>query len=623
MKMKFMKLGTRPDAFYTEEATRKITSDIPSNLTVLIDDISYHVHTFVLLPKCGLLQRLCSSHVRDSENVMVLELHEIPGGGDAFELCAKFCYGIMTNFSAHNIVSALCAAHFLQMTESVEKGNFALKLEIFFSSCILEGWKDSIVALQTTGRLSECAENLGIIRRCIDSIVDKILTPPSKVTWPYTYTRPGYSEKRHQNVPKDWWTEDISEVDIDLFRCIITTVRSANMLPLQLIGEALHVYACCWLPDIKNISPTETSDSRNEESLDRKRRILVSIASMIPEQRGSVSVGFLLRLSSLVKFLGVSPVIKAELIKRSSLQLEDAVLNDLLLPSHSCSEEDGHFYDINLVGAVLESYLREWKRQSTGGNTRYKRSIMKVGRLIDLYLQVIARDVNTPVQKFLWLAESLPEIARPNHDDLYKAINIYLEEHPDLSKQEKKRLCRILDCQRFSPEVCAHAVRNERLPLRTVVQLLYFEQERAGMATSTDNIKKQEEDAEELPPTAATQQALASTSAARELSKLKLGLGKKYSEVESTRSSTPGTRRAEKKLLIYSSVDKVPTRRSKTPGTGDEREHQKLITQDQRVPVEAKQKMTVEQVQERNVEIRHGTHGNGFEPKKTTHRKQR
>ncbi|KAK1355839.1 hypothetical protein POM88_049095 [Heracleum sosnowskyi] len=64
------------------------------------------------------------------------------------------------------------------------------------------------IGRQTTGRSSEWSENLGIIRRCIDSIVDKILTPPSKVTWPYTYTRPGYSGKRHQSVPKDWWTEE-------------------------------------------------------------------------------------------------------------------------------------------------------------------------------------------------------------------------------------------------------------------------------------------------------------------------------------------------------------------------------------------------------------------------------
>lgn len=67
------------------------------------------------------------------------------------------------------------------MTESVEKGNFVTKLEAFFNSCILEGWKDSIVSLQTTVKLSEWSENLGIIRKCIDSIVEKILIPPAKV----------------------------------------------------------------------------------------------------------------------------------------------------------------------------------------------------------------------------------------------------------------------------------------------------------------------------------------------------------------------------------------------------------------------------------------------------------
>lgn len=133
----------------------------------------------MLLPKCGLLQRLCS-HSEDS-NAVRIELHDIPGGEEAFELCAKFCYGIAINLSAHNFVSAICAAKFLRMTDSVEKGNFVLKLEAFFSSCILEGWKDSIVTLQTTIKLPEWSENLGIIRKCIDSIVEKILCPPSKV----------------------------------------------------------------------------------------------------------------------------------------------------------------------------------------------------------------------------------------------------------------------------------------------------------------------------------------------------------------------------------------------------------------------------------------------------------
>lgn len=47
-----------------------------------------------------------------------------------------------------------------------------------------------------------------------------------------------------------------------------------------------------------------------------------------------------------------------------------------------------------------------------------------------------------------------------------------------MEKTDKKRLCRVLDCQKLSPEVRAHVVKNERLPLRTVVQALFFDQEK-------------------------------------------------------------------------------------------------------------------------------------------------
>ncbi|XP_058199103.1 BTB/POZ domain-containing protein At5g47800 isoform X2 [Rhododendron vialii] len=478
--MKFMKLGTRPDTFYTEEAARTVVSDVSSDLIIKINNITYHLHKHQLLPKCGLLQRICSDS--EDSNSVTLELHDIPGGEDAFELCAKFCYGITINLSAHNTVPAFCAAKFLRMTESVEKGNLVLKLEAFFNSCILEGWKDVVVALQSTGKLPEWSENLGITRRCIDSVIEKILTPPTKVTWSYTYTRPGYSRKQHQLAPKDWWTEDVSDLDIDLFRCIITAVRSANILSPQLIGEALHVYASRWLPNTSKSQPPESSASQTED-VEKKQRILETIANMIPGDRESVSVGFLLRLLSIANFLGASPVTKGELIRRSCVQLEEATMTDLLFPSHSSS--GGHFYDVDLVGGVLQSFLVQQRRQHTGEEGGQSlRLIRKVGKLIDSYLQVIARDVNLPVSKVVTLAQALPEIARPDHDDLYKTINIYLKAHPDLAKPEKKQLCSILDCQKLSPEVRAHAVRNERLPLRTVVQVLFFEQERGSGSTS-------------------------------------------------------------------------------------------------------------------------------------------
>ncbi|KAK3007147.1 hypothetical protein RJ639_017227 [Escallonia herrerae] len=517
--MKFMKLGTRPDTFYTEEATRTVISDLPSDLTIQINNITYLLHKlqFPLLPKCGLLQRLCSDISETS--TMTLELDDIPGGEDAFELCAKYCYGITINLSAHSFVSALCAAKFLQMTEAVDRGNLILKLEAFFNSCILEGWKDSIITLQTTGKLPEWSESLGVVRRCIDSVVEKIPTPPAKVIWSYTYTRPGYVHKRHQSVPRDWWTEDIADLDIDLFRCIVTTVRSTNILPPQLIGEALHVYAYRWLPDITKGRPPESSAAQTEESMDNKRRVLETIVNMIPADPGSVSVAFLLRLLSLANLLGVSPVTKTELINRTSLKLEEMTLADLLLPSHTSN--DGYIYDSDLVGAILESFMMQWRRRPAGEHNESLRLIRKVGRLIDSYIQVVAKDVNMPVQKVVSLAEALPAVARIKHDDLYKAINIYLKEHPDLTKAEKKNLCRILDCQKLSPEVCAHAVKNERLPLRTVVQVLFFEQEKGARATNSKlHSKELEED---------------------DLSKLKLGSDEQSIKAKGARrTTTPG-----------------------------------------------------------------------------------
>ncbi|CAI0374212.1 unnamed protein product [Linum tenue] len=448
--MKFMKLGTRPDTFYTEEATRSLASEIPSDLEIRINGVTYLLHKFALLPRCGLLQRLYSD--TPESTTVTMELHDIPGGEEAFELCAKYCYGITISLSAHNFVPAFCAAKFLRMTESVDQGSFVLKLEAFFNSCILEGWKDSITALQTTVKLNEWSENLGIIRRCIDSIVDKILTPPAKVRWSYTYTRPGFNKHEH-SVPKDWWTEDISDLDIDLFRCIITALKSTYLLPPQLIGEALHVYASRWLPDTTKIRPSESSEPGEVVSdKESQRRVLETIVSMIPVDRGSVSIGFLLRLLNTANYLATSPATKAELIRRSSVQLEEATLSDILFPSHLGQQ----VYDIDSVAAVLESFLVVWRRVSQEASVEESQvvaSIRRIGKLIHSYLQVVAKDPDMPVSKF---------------------------EHPDLSKADRKRLCRTLDCQKLSPEVRAHAVKNERLPLRTVVQVLFFEQEIKG-----------------------------------------------------------------------------------------------------------------------------------------------
>ena len=92
---------------------------------------------FPLLSKCLRLQKLCSESPESSSQHQIVQLPDFPGGVEAFELCAKFCYGISITLSPYNIVAARCGAEYLQMTEEVEKGNLIQKLEVFFNSCIL------------------------------------------------------------------------------------------------------------------------------------------------------------------------------------------------------------------------------------------------------------------------------------------------------------------------------------------------------------------------------------------------------------------------------------------------------------------------------------------------------
>ena len=93
------------------------------------------------------------------------------------------------------------------------------------------------------------------------------------------------------------------------------------------------------------------------------------------------------------------------------------------------------------------------------------RSLLNVGRLVDGYLAEIAHDPNLSLSSFVELSLSIPEFARPNHDGLYRAIDIYLKEHPSLTKTERKKICALMDVKKLSVDASMHAAQNERLPL--------------------------------------------------------------------------------------------------------------------------------------------------------------
>jgi len=410
-------------------------------------------------------------------------MDDIPGGFEAFELAAKFCYGIAVDLTAGNISGLRCAAEYLEMTEDLEEGNLIFKTEAFLSYVVLSSWRDSIVVLKSCEKLSPWSENLQIVRRCSESIAWKACANPKGIKWSYTgrtsskISSPRWnnndmkdtSPSRNQLVPPDWWFEDVSILRIDHFVRVITAIKVKGMR-FELIGAAIMHYATKWLQGLvseTSITFDETSNCGNSNSSSsgsgswvkgggglhmivaggtrdetsslqakEQRMIIESLISIIPPQKDTVSCTFLLRLLRMAIMLKVAPALVTELEKRVGMQFEQATLSDLLIPCYNKGET--MMYDVDLVMRLLEHFLIQEvtensspKRQSfsekhmgLGCNLNAK---ARVARLVDSYLTEVSRDRNLSLTKFQVLAEALPESARTCDDGLYRAIDSYLK----------------------------------------------------------------------------------------------------------------------------------------------------------------------------------------------------
>ncbi|KAK1626907.1 hypothetical protein QYE76_001222 [Lolium multiflorum] len=499
--MKYMKLGAKPDAFQTEGNIRCVATELATDILITVGDVKFYLHKFPLLSKSSRLQTLVASTNEESNDE--LDISGIPGGPSAFEICAKFCYGMTVTLNAYNVLAARCAAEFLEMFETIDKGNLIYKIDVFLSSSIFRTWKDSIIVLQTTKSLLPWSENLKVINHCVDSIAAKASIDPSDVDWSYTYNRKKLPSdggpdshwngvRKQLTVPRDWWVEDICDLEMSLYKKVILAIKAKGRTASEVVGEALRAYA------YRRLFSTLDSAANNGLDCTRHRAALETIVSLLPAERGSVSCGFLLKLLRAVSLLGSDEAYRDGLVKRIGLQLDGASVSDLLIPA---SSDESAMYNVDLVSSILEEFMAQ--RHSDGSCPEFRNddeamdgeshhlptfvsgdSERALVKLIDGYLAEIAKDPNLPLQKFIKIAEMVPLTARPAHDGLYRAIDMYLKEHPSLSKSEKKRLCGLMDCKKLTAEASSHAVQNERLPLRVVVQVLFFEQLRASAASA-------------------------------------------------------------------------------------------------------------------------------------------
>ncbi|KAK9067008.1 hypothetical protein SSX86_014332 [Deinandra increscens subsp. villosa] len=481
--MKFMKLGSKPDLFQSKgENLRYVATDVAADMIVTVGDVKFFMHKFPLLSKSARLQKLVA--VSDNGNNEEFEINNIPGGPAAFEICAKFCYGMTVTLNAYNVVLARCAAEYLEMYETVDKGNLVYKIKVFLNSSIFKTWKDSIIVFHSTRSLVPWSEELKVVSHCLESIASKVTVDTSKVEWSYTYNRKkplnealSYDGVRKQvMVPKDWWVEDLCDLSADLYKRVMIMIKAKGKTSSDVVGESLRLYVQKRLPWFGKKGVKKDGDDVKIRSL------LEMITELLPEEKESVSCGFLVHLLHACVLLECGGIRKKELMRRIGNQLQNATVSDIAI------------LDIDLVQELVAIFMM---RDQNGENEFVEvkhvdaGAKVNVAKIIDGYLAEIAKEPDTSLLKFADLADMVSTLPRSTHDGIYRAIDMYLKEHPGIGKSEKKRICRLMDCRKLSPDACRHVVQNERLPLRVVVQVLFFEQLRAtttgGIAPATAN----------------------------------------------------------------------------------------------------------------------------------------
>ncbi|CAI9107438.1 OLC1v1006788C1 [Oldenlandia corymbosa var. corymbosa] len=459
--------------------------DVPSDITIEVDGGTFLLHKFPLVSRSGRIRKLVAEH-RDSDLSRV-ELVSLPGGSESFELAAKFCYGINFEITSANVAQLICASDYLEMSEEFSKNNLGTRAEEYLDSIVCKNLEMCVEVLQQCENLLPLADELNIANRCIDAIASKACVEQIASS----FSRLEYSSSgrlhmsRQAKCEGDWWIEDLSVLPIELYERVITAMKCRGVRP-ESIGTSLVHYAqkeltkksCLWNPS--NQAKVDLVCGSNGH----ERLVVETIVSLLPVEKFAVPITFLFGLLRSAVMLDCMVACRLDLERRIGSQLDIATLDDLLIPSfHHASDT---LFDIDTVHRILVNFSQQDDSEedlddasvfdSDGPPSPSQTALFKVSKLVDNYLAEIAPDANLKLNKFIAIAESLPAHARTNHDSLYRSIDVFLKAHPGLSDADRRKLCKMIDFQKLSQETGAHAAQNERLPLQSIVQVLYFEQ---------------------------------------------------------------------------------------------------------------------------------------------------
>ncbi|KAL6608302.1 hypothetical protein ACP70R_041365 [Stipagrostis hirtigluma subsp. patula] len=273
--------------------------------------------------------------------------------------------------------------------------------------------------------------------------------------------------------------------DVDAFARTVAAIRSRPVAASGNLASVLSHYAARWLPDATAASSSPSGrfhfqppppESPTAAWL-KKRLLLESLVAALPpdgaddDSDDGITCDFLLRLLRAGSMAGADAALLADLEARAARRLDQASLGAVMIPAFGGGlrrhgEASATLLDVPLVLRLVRGFLRE----EGGGGA----AAARVARLVDAYLAEAALEAGLRPPEFEELARAVPAHARAADDGLYRAVDTYLKVHPRASKEERRSLCRLIDARKLSAEAAAHAVQNDRLPVRCVLQVLFL-----------------------------------------------------------------------------------------------------------------------------------------------------
>ncbi|KAG4394304.1 hypothetical protein AAZX31_20G004700 [Glycine max] len=258
---------------------------------------------------------------------------------------------------------------------------------------------------------------------------------------------------------KAGWFEDLATLPPKIIEKILQTIGAYKTDNNNLIITRFLLHY------LKIVTPTREVNCNN--SVEYAGLAETAVYGVIFVGNKSFSCRGLFWVLRIVSRFGMSRDCRIEIEKLIGGVLEQATLDDLLFSGHHM----GLYYDVTFVIRLIKQFV-----DMNGSDGVCVQKLKKVGRLVDKYLIEISPDQNLKVTKFLAVAECLPDCARDCFDGVYRAIDIYLQSHPMLAFEERSRLCRCLNYNKLSFEVCKDLAKNPRIPPMIAMQALISQQ---------------------------------------------------------------------------------------------------------------------------------------------------